>query len=174
MSGTPGLVRSAPVIIVAVLLAGCTGKPPVEAYQHPVEQFVYGPDGYCLPKDCQSASYRTPASISAAPVNVPGGWIYSREKGGYYAPPRPAPAPPSYTSPSRVQAPEYAAPEPPPRSSFRDVTPPVETQTTPEPYRPEPAAFNPPPLIDIEKSPPATGASPDDACVGAWRICHFF
>jgi hypothetical protein len=37
-----------------------------------------------------------------------------------------------------------------------------------------PQSDDPPPLIDIFKSPPATGASPDDACVGAWRICHFF
>jgi hypothetical protein len=27
-------------------------------------------------------------------------------------------------------------------------------------------------LVDIEKSPPATGVSPDDACIGAWRPCH--
>jgi hypothetical protein len=39
--------------------------------------------------------------------------------------------------------------------------------------KPPSASASPSQLIDITKSPPATGASPDDACIGAWRICHF-
>jgi hypothetical protein len=63
------------------------------------------------------------------------------------------------------------------------VIPRAEAAPLPRPWPSPPSLqFSPnfpepdevPPLIDIDKSPPAAGASSDDACVGAWRICHFF
>jgi hypothetical protein len=44
---------------------------------------------------------------------------------------------------------------------------------TPQPSRVDPPSPNQGP-IDINSTPPPGFASPDDACVGAWRICHFF
>jgi hypothetical protein len=122
-----GFVCSAPVTVATLLLAGCSASAPVTSYQPPVPQQNY-----------------------PATVNVPNDWTYSN--GGYYAPPRPAPAAPAL--------PSY----------FPNVIPRAEAHTTPEPYRPEPAAPEPVPLRPVD--PP--DSHPVDPSCGWYRLCNFW
>ena len=147
--GRPGLVgraaRGAAVCAAVALLSGCAGWPYVGAVQPPE-----------MPPIAQPAPAPWPP-IMAEPV-----------------PPEPSLVPPA-------APPEPAPPVARPDTSGNDGDP---ASMLPVPPRPHPggdtAANGSPrnpttglPPVGPAPPPPTPPAGDDDACVGAWRICHF-
>ena len=143
-------IRGAAPVIAAALLAGCTVELP--APQYPTAGIGSG------------GTYRPPPVSPPAPLYPPPASAEPEPQPPYADEPPPAVQHPWARTPAPVTQPD----DPPAVAQSPQPAP------APEPYRPSPAVFDPPPLIDIEKSPPVTGVLPDDECVGAWRLCHFF
>jgi hypothetical protein len=101
-----------------------------------------------------SGYHQPPVFVPMPPARAGGDDGDQRPHGGNYAPPPVIVPVPSGDEPQQAR--------------------PTPSGLIPQANAAEPAHSDPPPLPDLEKSPPATWPSPDDACVGAWRICHFF
>lgn len=115
-----------------------------------------------------------PPASYGAPVIAPPGWEY--RDGSYYPPPATSPVPvPEPSAPVGGDDDDDNQPAPAAIPKPRGIIPQAHAaEPTSAPADPPSASADPAPLIDIIKSPPAAGASPDDACIGAWRICHLF
>lgn len=93
--------------------------------------------------------------------------------------PAPAPWPPIVTEPVPPEPEPEPQPIPPIARPAPDPQPPIAQMPTLVPVDPSPAPIKSPTTPTTElppvgpSPPPPPPAGDDDACVGAWRICHF-
>ena len=163
--GRPGLagraLRVAAVCAAVALLSGCGGWPyigpvPSSDYQQP---YSLSPPGFYAPE------YSAPVQQGYIP---------------YPPPPWPSPPQPAIAEPEPERSPSAARPDT--IGGDHDPAALLPVPPAPRPDRPGgDTAANGSPRNPTTELPPAGPAPPpptapageDDACVGAWRICHF-